>query len=80
MYHDWTLFAPFAGDVYSIDDIPKIWTKEEFLSKLKNPNFFSKIYVQVKFWKNSKIRDSLLRWTDKHIVPSEFMVKILSDW
>ncbi len=80
MYHDWTLFAPFAGEVYNLEDIPRIWSKQEFLSKLKRPNFFKKMYAQAKFWRNSKIRDALLRWVDKHIVPSEFMVDVLSNW
>ncbi len=47
---------------------------------IKKPNFFKKVYAQAKFWRNSKIRDALLRWVDKHIVPSEFMVQILSNW
>jgi len=77
MYHDFTLLAPFSSQVYTIKDLPTSRTQQEFLSKLKNPNFVLKIYAKLKFWRNSKIRDAILRWTDVHIVPSEFMQDII---
>ncbi len=78
-YHDFGYFAPMANKVFDEKDLVLPWKKKiyfEKINKLTN-NPILKLYLKTKFYKIDKIRNLLIQNIDKHIIPSQFMKKIL---
>ena len=79
MYHDLWYFHPYPSKVYDESQIKKfsLWN---YIKSANTKNPIKILLVTLKYISINKIRKILLENIDIHLIPSEFMKKILIKW
>ena len=76
MTHHDIAMTPFASVIEQETDIPRIWTRTEYMTHIHSYNPLKYLYAWIKFMKMDALRD-IVRTFDRHIIPSEFLRPIV---
>ena len=78
MYHDFGYFFPFPHKLFHLEDCKTPLILSNFMFSVKNAGIITKLAVLCKYVWMKKLVRVLKKSVDLHLVPSEFMVNIVS--
>lgn len=79
MYHDFGYFYPFPHSLHFVDQIQSPLTLINYIKSAQTSNPIKIIAISFKYLSVCLIKKYLKKYLDKHLVPSEFMIDIVSD-
>jgi hypothetical protein len=79
MYHDFGYFYPYPHKLFFVEDCKTPFTYQNFMLSAQKEGTISRLAVWFKyFWLKGLVK-VLKKSVDLHLVPSEFMVKVVVD-
>ena len=78
MYHDFGYFFPFPRRLFHLEDCKTPLTLKNFMYAVKDSGLITKLAVWLKYlWMRGLVK-VLKKSVDLHLVPSEFMISVVS--
>jgi len=77
MMHDFGYVHPFPHRLENEKDLPKKFSRKEFVRVAKDVNFFVRMLVVFKYWNLKLLKLAIRKYVDRVIVPSAYMKSIV---
>ena len=79
MYHDLGYFHPYPSQVTQEDMVQTPLTLRNFIKSANTKNPLKILTIIYKYWSVTLLKKRLVKTIDMHLVPSQFMEKIVCE-